>query len=108
MAKHRGQRKSKVVNEDLDEIKPDLVNLYFDEFLCGDYEALIPLGFACLGSGCRATAYAAWYFAVLKGVQEAMPLAVKLSQRMSVAELLVAEADVNTLLPRINRLHCDS
>jgi hypothetical protein len=107
MGKLRGQRKAKVTVADLDEGGPDLVKLHFNAVFNGDYAALVPLGFACLERGWRATAYAAWYLAVLKDVPEAMPLAVNLSLHMNAAELLAAEEDVNTLLPKMNRHHCN-
>jgi len=80
---------------------------YFEAaFVGGDYSALILLGFAFLELGWVTTAYAAWYLALLKDQPDAKELVVEMSRYMTTAQILLAENDVNRLLPRINRAHC--
>jgi len=85
----------------------NLIGMHFDAFAWGDYSALIPLGHACLERGWRATAYAAWYLAVLKGQPGARQLVEELCRHLSREEILLGEDDVNTLLPQINKAHYD-
>ena len=51
MGKPGKKPKAKAVGEDPENIEPDLVKQHFDDFMEGNYDSLVPLGFACLERG---------------------------------------------------------